>query len=273
MARFKKEKKRTKLWLVLLIETVLVIVIVGGLILYYRNEILPNTGYKIKDGKPLYFDSLGRPSQTGWIHIDEGDYYCIGKGALATGWKYLDGKAYYFYQEEDADEKHRLGAQARDFTTEGKIKIPKTGYVDGDEGLTIAYSIDVLDRFGWDLESAYRYSAALGFITGNEEHYGFTIPGCAIQGFKHGEGNCLAWAGTLCAMAKVMGYDAYLVWGSVHWNDKDYPHGWVEIKMSDGVHVYDPRKNDGKDMTGFDVRYGEKGTRKYNEDDRKYVPW
>ena len=232
------------------------------------------TGYAVKDGKAYYYNRFGRPSAKGWIHSDEGDFYCVGDGELATGWKYLDKKAYYFYQEDDvSDSDVKLGDQAKAFTTKGMIDIPEEGCLDGDEGQAVGYALDVLNRFGWDLESAYRYSAALGFIPGSDEHYGFTVPGCAIQGFKYGEGNCLAWAGTFCAMAQVMNYDARLIWGTLEWRGEDVPHGWVEIWMDDGIHVYDPRKNDGEDMAGFDVRYGEKGTRKYNEDSKEEIPW
>ena len=231
-------------------------------------------GYSLENGKAYYYNLLGKPSEKGWIHSDEGDFYCIGNGELATGWKYLDKKAYYFYGKEDIGEPNAvLGRQAKSYTTKGGIVIPETGCLDDDRGLAIGYALDVLDKYGRDLESAYRYSAALGFIPGSDEHYGFTVPGCAIQGFQYGEGNCLAWAGTFCVMAQVMNYDTHLIWGTLEWRGEDVPHGWVEIWMDDGVHVYDPRKNDGEDMAGFDVRYGAPGTRDYNEDSKEEVPW
>ena len=157
--------------------------------------------------------------------------------------------------------------------TSGGIIIAGKGYLDGDEALAIAYAIDVLDRYGWTLESAYKYSSSLRFVRNSEELYGFRIHKCAIQGFKYGEGNCLAWVGTFCAMAKVMGYDCRLVWGTLPYNGEQVPHGWAEIWEEDGIHVYDPRKHEGEDMSGFDERYGEKGSRKYNEESKQYMDW
>lgn len=292
-----KVKKNNKIRNVILIE-IFVLVAIAAAVLVFADTELPwsrqseqvqteepqfNTdsetedneleGYEVIDGKPYYYNMLGIPAKRGWIRTEKGDFYCLGEGELATGWKYLDKKAYYFYREADLAPGILLGSMAKGDTTDGFISIPESGYLDGEEGLAIGYSLNVLERFGWDLESAYRYSAALGFVPGADAHYGFTIHSCANQGFEYGEGNCLAWAGTFCAMAKVMGYDARLIWGTLPWQGRDVPHAWVEIWMEDGIHVYDPRKNDGEDMAGYDVRYGEPGTRDYNEDSKEYLEW
>lgn len=293
----KNIKKKNKTTAVICIELLAIIVIVAA-VLFFSDKELPWSrqseqvqsedskvnadnetnddelkGYVVRDGKAYFYKMLGIPAKKGWIRTEKGDFYCLGDGELATGWKYLDKRAYYFYRESDVAPGKLLGKMAKNDTTDGYIDIPETGYLDGEEGLAIGYSLDVLERFGWNLESAYRYSAALGFVPGADAHYGFTIHSCANQGFKYGEGNCLAWSGTFCAMAKVMGYDARLIWGTLPWQGRDVPHAWVEIWMDDGIHVYDPRKNDGEDMAGFDVRYGEPGTRKYNEDSKEYLEW
>lgn len=231
-------------------------------------------GYQLVNDEPHYNSWMGIPHDAGWINSADGsDYYCLGEGKLATGWKYLDKKAYYFYEETDTEKEIRKGAQAKDYITSGGIPISDKGYLEGDEALAVAYALDVLDRYGWDLESAFKYSSALRFIRNSEELYGFRIHKCAVQGFKYGEGNCLAWVGTFCAMAKVMGYDCRLVWGTLPYNGEQVPHGWAEIWEDDGIHVYDPRKHEGEDMSGFDERYGEKGSRKYNEESKHYMDW
>ena len=245
---------------------------IAGRNLYYTDNSGLARGYTLISGEPYFFGKTGLPRSEGWIQTDDGnDFYCCGGGKLATGWKYMDSKAYYFFKASDKTRK--AGAQAKDYLTSGGIRVPEKGYLEGDEALAIAYAIDVLNRYGWDLESAYKYSAALGFISDSEETYGFRIHKCAIQGFKYGKGTCLAWAGTFCAMAKVMGYDCRLVWGTLPFRGENVPHGWAEIWEEDGIHVYDPRKNDGKDMEGFDRRYREPGTRMYNEDSKQYMDW
>ena len=73
-------------------------------------------------------------------------------------------------------------------------------------------------------------------------------------------------------MAKLLGKDCRQIWGSLSWNGVR-PHAWTEIWEKDGHHVYDPRKHDGEDMAGFDVRYGDKGTYKYDLDSIQYLEW
>lgn len=236
---------------------------------YAKDDGKKARGYEEIKGKPYFFNWQGKSSEHGWVNEK---YYCIGNGKLATGWKYVDGKAYYFYQEIDGKGK-KLGEAAKSYTTTGNIKIPAKGYLDGQEGKAIGYAIDVLDRFGWNLRAAYRYSSSLECVPGADVHYGFRIHKCALQGFEYGEGNCLAWAGTFCVMAKVLGYDCRLIWGTLPFRGKDVVHGWTEIWEKDDPHVYDPRHNGGKDFSGFNVHYGDKGTYKYNEDSKKYLKW
>ena len=229
-------------------------------------------GYRRIDDEPYYFSKYGTTVKKGWIGEDR-EYYCDGDGKLAVGWRYMDGKAYYFFQTEDSVLGHKLGARASSYTTQAGITIPDSGYLEGDEALAIGYALDVLNRYGNSLESAFKYSSSLRFVEGSDEHYGENVVGCAIHGFENGEGNCLAWAGTFVAMAKVLGYDARLVWGKLPFHDEMVPHGWVEIWEDDGIHVYDPRQNEGVDFSGFDKRYGEKGSRKYDEDSKEYFEW
>ncbi len=247
---------------------------IGNKEIYYADSSgRKATGYEIIDGKPYYFNWFGIPADKGWIEIDGKLYYCTDNGELATGWRYIDGKAYYFYQKSDDKGEGSRGAAASDFTTAGGLYIPEAGYIDGDEGKAIGYAVDVLNRFGWNLRSAYKYSSSLRFVSAPDEQYGYRIHKCALQGFEHGEGNCLAWSGSFCAMAKVLGYDCRLIWGSLRWKGEDHVHGWTEIWEADGIHVYDPRKNEGEDFAGFDVRYGQKGSYRYNEDSKTYLKW
>lgn len=229
-------------------------------------------GYQTLDGVARYFSKNGKPAEKGWIEADAGKtYYCEGDGKLATGWKYIEGKVRYFYQPTDPV-KEKAGTLAKDWTTPGRIEIDSEGTVGGDRGLALAYGIDVLNKYGWNLESAYKYASSLRFEEGSDEHYGFTTSSCAIYGFKNGAGNCLAWSGTFCIMAKLLGKDCRQIWGSLSWNGVR-PHAWTEIWEKDGHHVYDPRKHDGEDMAGFDVRYGDKGTYKYDLDSIQYLEW
>lgn len=233
-------------------------------------------GYRQIEGEPYYFDRFGRPYEKGWIADPEGSeaqYYCTGGGKLLTGWHYIDGKAWYFYEESAPDKGVLAGETARNITTPGGIVIGETGYIDGEEGEALGYGIDVLNRFGWDLVSAYKYSGSLRYADGRETDYGLRIHKCALKGFRDGEGNCLAWAGTFCTMARLLGYDCRMVWGTLWFRGEYVTHAWTEIPEEDGIHVYDPRHRAGKDLSGFDVRYGDPGTYKYNEETKQYLEW
>lgn len=241
---------------------------------YITDDWKKATGYQLIGDSPYYFDEEGTPAGKGWVDIDKNKglkAYCLGDGKLATGWKYLESKVFYFYQKDD-ENADQPGIMAKDYTTSGKLHIPETGYFDGDEALALAYGIDVLNRYGWDLKSAYKYSSSLRFVRGSDQHYGLTIHSCALQGFKYGEGNCLAWSGTFCVMAKLLGYDCRHIWGTLEWRGTR-PHAWTEIWDDEGIHVYDPRKNGGEDFGGFNVQYGQKHTYRYNLDSRQYLPW
>lgn len=246
----------------------------GGEKIYYINEDgTKAVGYQMINHIPHYFNWNGKPAKEGWVEEDaEKTYYCKGEGRLVTGWQYLEGKVWYFYKETDKKKDAAAGELARDWTTPGGLKIPADGAIGGDEGLALAYGIDVLNRYGWSLEEAYRYSASLRFERGSDEHYGFRTHKCALYGFENGAGNCLAWSGTFCTMAKLLGYDCRQIWGSLEWRGT-VPHAWTEIWENDEPHVYDPRKHDGEDMAGFDVRYGEKDSYKYDLESREYLQW
>ncbi len=232
--------------------------------------------YNESEGRPMYYQKYDKPANAGWINDKKGEhiYYCEGEGKLATGWKYLEGKVWYFYNGDDANKGYQAGKLARNYETPGKINIPETGYIDGDEGLALAYAMDVLNRKGWNLEAAYRYSGGLRFEKEDELDENTKTHEAALMGFKTGKGNCMVWSGTFCTMAKLLGKDAKLIWGTLTWNGIR-PHAWVEITEGDGEdpHVYDPRKNDGQDMAGFDVHYGDGGTYDYNLDSRVYLEW
>ena len=83
------------------------------------------------------------------------------------------------------------------------------------------------------------------------------------------------WAGTFCTMARLLGYDCRMIWGTLQWNENTVTHSWTEIwyEDEDEPHVFDPRHNDGQDLSGYDVRYGDKGTYKYNLESRQYLAW
>ena len=264
----------------LLIILIIVVAIITFSLLFFAEDFRLGGGdgprYQIVEQEPMYFDENGEPAEAGWIDDSNGEhlYYCTGEGKLATGWKYLEKKVWYFYQKEDVAPDRKLGALARSYTTAGKFEIPESGCFEGDDALTMAYGIDVLNRYGWDLKSAYQYSAGLKFKEMLQLDENTLIHEAALIGFETGEGNCMVWSGTFCVLAKLLGNDCRLVWGTLEWYGTRH-HAWTEIwpEGEDEPHVYDPRKHEGKDFAGFDVHYGDEGSYRYNEDSRIYLEW
>ncbi len=248
-----------------------------GIVKYYVDEqgALAD-GYQLVGGKPYYFNAYGIPAKEGWIRDTETDselYYCIGDGELATGWHYIDDKARYFYRKGDLQREDSAGEVARSYTTSGGFYIGDKGYIDGEEGEAIGYGVNVLNRYGWDLTTAFKYASSLRYADDRTTDYGLKVHLCALKAFRDGEGNCLAWSGTFCTLARILGYDCKMVWGTLHFRGEDVTHAWTEIWEDDGPHVYDPRKNGGKDLGGFNVHYGDKGTYHYNVDSIQYLDW
>ncbi len=204
------------------------------------------TGYKKIGKKHYYFKkSNGKLAGKGMIN---NTYYCKGKGKLATGWLAYKKKAYYF---------NKKNAKMVKGKKVGHLKIPKSGKL----GIAYYRGIRVLNKKGWKLRAAYTYSYKLKYANRwmrlkNSEAY-------ANYGFNNGKGNCYVMAGTFYVMAKLLGYNVHQVKGKV-----DLPHSWTEIKQNGKIYVYDPNFRNETGRNGYKIRYGQRGTWRYNHKKR-----
>lgn len=176
------------------------------------------------------------------------EYYGKGNGVLRTGWvafvEKKHGKAAYFSK--------KTGAMAKK-TTIGHLKVPKNGRL----GRAYYLGIKQLDKTGWSLRKAYRFSARLRYQgrwyrAKDSETY-------AIKGFKKGYGNCYVMAATFYIQAKLLGYDVHQVAGRV-----DLPHSWTVIRQNGREWVYDPNFTNETGRNGWKIYYGKRGTWRYN---------
>ena len=71
-------------------------------------------------------------------------------------------------------------------------------------------------------------------------------------------------------MAKLLGYDCRQIWGYLG-TGTEQPHSWTEIHDGGEIRIFDPRHEEGLDTSGFDVRYGQKGTYRYDENRKTYL--
>ena len=218
----------------------------------WQTKKIKNAKTKIKTVATNYlymFLSDGKlKTTTGLYKLNGKEYYGIGSGAIKTGWAAIvekkKGKAVYFNE--------KTGAMVKNAKV-GYIKIPSSGRL----GEAYYRGVKRLDKIGWSLRKAYRWSARMkyqgrSFRAKNSETY-------AIKGFKKGYGNCYCMAATFYIMAKLLGYDVHQVEGRV-----DLPHSWTVIRQNGREYVYDPNFTNETGRNGWKISYGQKGTWRYN---------
>lgn len=221
---------------------------VDGVRFYFSSTGQKKTGV-IKIGKAWYLvdPSRGTPAKAGFVNSAGKRYYAAAGGKLTTGWVALGKKAYYFYPSGKTP-----GAMARK-TRIGHLKIPASGAL----GEAYALGIKTLNKKGWSLRAAYRFSYKLKY---QGRHYRTkTSEKYALKGFKKKKGNCFVMAATFYIMAKLLGYDVHQIKGRV-----SVPHSWTIIKQHGKTYVYDPNFQNEIHRNGFKIWYGKKGTWRYN---------
>ncbi len=114
-------------------------------------------------------------------------------------------------------------------------------------------AIAVLDKVGYTLEAAFKWSAALPYYRFDANPNWGSI-WFADYGFTKGRGNCYVMGATFYMMAKTMGYDITQVAGNV--NIWQLPHSWTLIKHKDGTWIYDPNCYNETDYYAFKVKNG-----------------
>lgn len=125
----------------------------------------------------------------------------------------------------------------------------------------------VLDQVGWDLRSAFDWSAGLTYFGHNSEMPSDESPGIdwfADYGFDHHKGNCYVMSCTFYRMATMLGYECYAISGYVPSRKGGMtPHSWTEIIEDGKTYVYDPNFTNETGGNGFKITYGQSGTWRY----------
>ena len=205
------------------------------------------TEYTVNTNELYMFGSDGRLiTTTGLFTYNGNEYYGLGEGAVKTGWAAIGDNAMYFYPES--------GAMAKN-TTVGYLKVPANGRL----GKAYALGVRQLDKSGWTLKDAYKFSYKLKYQgrwyrAKDSETY-------AIKGFTKHKGNCYVMAATFYIQGKLLGYDIHQVHGKVG----IWPHSWTVIKEDGKEWVYDPNFRNETGRNGWKIWYGKKGTWKYSK--------
>ena len=226
---------------------------------FYDSGVM-ETGWTYYKNNWYYLSPYGDMSVNEWDYINSNWYYFDKNGIMQTGWFLYNGNWYYLYPANNNAGKS-IGAMAQNTTIDGYF-ISQDGIWINDEAYQGAYS--VLNQVGWNLWSAYNWSANLPYVNYSND----PSPGSrdfAIHGFQTKTGDCYVMAATFYYMAKALGYDAHQIAGYVPLRGGGQGvHSWVEIDMDGSTYVFDPDFTHETKRNGYQITYGMSGTWRYS---------
>ena len=211
------------------------------------------TKYKTVTTNYLYmFGTDGKLiTKKGLFTYNGKEYYGLGGGVLKTKWAAIGKNAMYFNPSNGKT--GTVGSMAKNCTI-GHLKVPANGRL----GEAYALGVKELDRIGWNLKAAYKFSYKIKYRS--RWYRRSTAEQYAIRGFKKRNGNCFVMASTFYIMAKLLGYDVHQVKGKVAYVA---PHSWTVIVTNGKQRVYDPNFKNETGRNGWNIYYGKKGTWRY----------
>ena len=226
---------------------------------FYDSGVM-ETGWTYYKNNWYYLSPYGDMSVNEWDYINSNWYHFDQNGTMQTGWFLYDGNWYYLYPANNNAGKS-VGVMAQNTTIDGYF-ISQDGIWINDEAYQGAYN--VLNQVGWDLWSAYSWSASLPYVNYSND----PSPGSknfAIHGFQTKTGDCYVMAATFYYMAKALGYDAHQMAGYVPLRGGGLGvHSWVEIDMDGSTYVFDPDFTHEAKRNGYQITYGMSGTWRYS---------
>ena len=227
---------------------------------YFYDSGVMETGWTYYKNRWYYLSPYGDMSVNEWNYINSNWYHFDQNGIMQTGWFLYNGNWYYLYPANNNAGKS-IGAMAQNTTIDGYF-ISQDGIWINDEAYQGAYS--VLNQVGWNLWSAYNWSANLPYVNYSND----PSPGSrdfAIHGFQTKTGDCYVMAATFYYMAKALGYDAHQIAGYVPLRGGGQGvHSWVEIDMDGSTYVFDPDFTHETKRNGYQITYGMSGTWRYS---------
>lgn len=126
----------------------------------------------------------------------------------------------------------------------------------------------LLDEIGWNLKAAYRWAVDIKYYGHNADMPETPDVGMewyADFGFDNSKGNCYVKAAAFCEMARLLGYEARQMSGTVpQKGGTEGPHSWVEIDIDGTTYVVDPVFETDAGRNGYLIAYGQSGTWRYN---------
>ena len=127
------------------------------------------------------------------------------------------------------------------------------------------YAKEILDQVGWDMEKGFHWAhTAIAYEWTPKPPAGAShTQWYGKYGYEKRVGNCYVMASAFYWMAKINGWEVYLVEGSVPLNGGYISeHGWCEVVIDGEIYVCDltfARKG----YNGYLIQYGQPGTYRY----------
>lgn len=238
---------------------------VNGIWYYLGDDGIMRTGVQEINGIRYCFGAAGDGAMKyGWEQVDSNWYYLGDDGIVRTGMQIFSDAVYVLKDD---------GVMLCDTTYKfngANLFIGSDGRVNQSQADAIINAYNKLNVVGWDLRSAFNWSAS------SIKYYGLHKYGIgpaagdihsawyANYGFKNNKGNCYVMAATFCYMARLLGYEAYYVEGQVPLAGGGMgPHGWCEIVMDGSTYVFDPDFTHETGRNGYQICYGMSGTWRY----------
>ena len=224
---------------------------------YFDREGRQVYGWRSYKGKKYYFVPGTGQMKIGMSTIDGKKYYFDTKGRQVYGCKSYRGKKYYFQKNGEllTNEKcYEINGKFYNIDKDGVMKeVPKVK----------ALATKVLDKEGWNLESAFEWTSELKYEDRTIELADGVKEAdyLAIYGFEKEKGNSFVMASTFYQMAKILGYDVHYVKGKIQYKSgRLVSHGWCEIDEDGKTYVCDPYFAHEGGKNGIMFEYGDKGT-------------
>lgn len=212
--------------------------------IYSNNSIYKSStsGKKKIGNKYYYIYSNGTVFVGGWKKINNKNHYFTTSGAK-IGWAKI-GKYYYYFSSTGILNvntivgKYYVNKSGKRITTKTSMEAVKlvNKISKNKKNNTKAKKLKACYNY---IYKTYKYKRSYAKPTSKGKNWTSYY---AYQMYKKKKGNCYNYASSFAYCAKVLGYDARVVTGKiVALGGGMTPHGWVEIKHSNGkLYLYDP---------------------------------
>ena len=204
----------------------------------FSDEGVLQSALLIRDDSAALYDENGKPV-TGWYTLNGAKYYCENAGEPVKGWKSIENHSYYFYNKN-----YQMAVS----TTVESFVIDENGVARTENAVSID---DMLPDAGSTPKSMFKYFVARYKYRRNESTRSYSqITNAGWDTLityllKNKRGVCYYLAATYDYLCQRAGYTTRLV----HATHDTGNHYWVQVKINDSWHNFDPTYSSRNDIS------------------------